>query len=151
MKRPRTKSAPRITVKAGDYALIGGTAASFPNNWFLALVLWADHRDVLLDRRDGTGTEQWRQLEPIGHVRAVGSIEQLVAVKETARLAVRELAQKADEATEAMGRAREAVWAKLEEMADAGLTVNPDMPAATSERSMVETLDEVYDDLGTPA
>jgi hypothetical protein len=129
---------PALSIKVGGYVLCGGSTASLPSDWYLGEVLWADERDVLIDRSDQTGTRHWRDVLPIESVRAVGSIAELVDIQHAAAGAVRALSQNVRECETALGTARAAVWAKVEELAASGLQVIPLDEAAIAARHLAD-------------
>lgn len=133
--KPKTKrGVPAL--KPGDHVLIGCNRASYPWHWFMARVAWADDRDVLLDRSNINGTERYRHHVPINEVRAVGTVEELMAVKRCAAEHVRSYQNKVDEAEQALGRAREELWAKIDELAASGIAIIPlDEEAADARRA----------------
>jgi hypothetical protein len=134
----RKPAKPKIEVKAGDYVLMGGSYASFPCHWYFAEVLWADATDVLLHRTNQNGTEFYRQVESILHIRAVGTIEELCAIKRQAADAVRELSNAASEAESALGTARAAVHAELDRLAAGGLKFIARDHDAIAQREIIE-------------
>ncbi len=131
-KRPsRKRSAPKAPklakpreIVVGDHVLCGSSRASMPGGWFLGVVLWAGKGDFLIERATING-ETWREVIHLSDVRAVGTIVELVQIQATARDAVRDLSRAEHEATEVLGRARSAVWAKVDALADGGLAVIP--------------------------
>jgi hypothetical protein len=122
MKRKPAKQQP--SVKVGDHVLLGGTRASYPGHWYLGMVLWAGNGDLLVERYTLNG-ERWRQQQSIHDVRAVGPLSELVAIQNAASKEVAELVSTIGECESALGRARDALWARLEEMAEGGLKVIP--------------------------
>lgn len=135
--KPKMKAQPRITVAVGEYAVAGGSYASMPGDWYVGTVLWTDGKDVLLHRSDLTGSQTWRQVCDIGDIRAAGTCEHVVAMKEAARKACADLSAKVYECESALGTARQAVWNRLDEIAAEGLLINAEPPA---ERVPVEAL-----------
>jgi len=111
-------------VAAGDFVLCGGTRASYPGEWYLGQVLWAGKGDALLERATQNG-RTWREVIAVVEIRAVGTIEQLVTVQDEARKACAELTRAIHECTSELGRARDALFAKLDALAEGGLKVVP--------------------------
>lgn len=119
MAKRKAAKAARIEVKPGDAVLISFGVASMPEDWQIARVLWADGEDVLLDRHSRSVGEDFRQVLTIDHVRAVGDVSFLIDFKERCRKAVKELSDRVHDCETALGAARAAVWAKLDEIAAA--------------------------------
>lgn len=139
------KSAPQIDIKPGDWVLLGGTRASYPCNWYLGEVLCMHRGDLFIQRSNQNG-ETWRETTHISEVRANGTIDEIVSIKETARKAVHVLSQAAGECESALGRARDAVWQKLDELALGGLSVvPPDFEAIEAEGARVRATVEQAD------
>jgi hypothetical protein len=118
-KRPK-----KTAVAVGDYVLCGGTRASYPGEWCLGSVLWVGTRDALLERSTLNG-QTWRQTVVIPEIRAIGTIEELGKIKEQARKACAELTREIRKAESALGRARDNLFAKLDELAEGGLKIIP--------------------------
>ncbi|MEX2126939.1 MAG: hypothetical protein WD871_01680 [Xanthobacteraceae bacterium] len=125
MARPRKTATSTATpkrrlpeLKTGDFVLMGGTRASYPSGWFLGKVLWSDRRDVLIERDQSCGGRVWREVYSILEVRAVGTIEQLVKVQNEAFKATLDLVREVHAAEYVLGRARDAVHAKVDELAE---------------------------------
>ncbi|HEX2255629.1 MAG TPA: hypothetical protein VHG92_02820 [Afifellaceae bacterium] len=135
MARARKQGKPkrrRLALQPGDTVLLGGTRASYPWHWHYGRVVWADERDALIERGSWHG-ESWREVVSIHEVRAVGDIAELGRVKQLASEAVRELQKRVDEATSELGRARDALFAKLDELAEAEPAIFPPDFAAIDE------------------
>lgn len=116
--RPRAQ----VPVKVGDHVLIGTNVASYPGQWICGAVLWAGPTELLIERSNGHG-DRWCQLQYRSQVLAAGTIEELVRVSLEAQNAVREQRRVIFDAEAALGRARDALWAKLEEMHEKGLEI----------------------------
>lgn len=113
-KRSRNGAKPAV----GDYVLIGTPGVTMPSDWFMARVLWAHGAEMLTEHTPPCGNPPiCRQVLPIDMVRAIGGLAELNAFKEQARVAVAEARKAVDTATQALEDAREAVWAKLDEIA----------------------------------
>lgn len=116
----------KITKKIapGQWVLLnGGTPAGYPWHWWLGRVIWADGSDVLVDREEAG--RRWREVVPISHVRAAGSVAQLLDVKQAASEGVREQQMAVAAAEQALAQSRADLWAKIDELTDAGLAVFP--------------------------
>lgn len=115
----------RNKIKPGEWVLIsGGTPAGYPCHWWWGEVIWADASDVLVGRAEAG--RRWREVVPISHVRAAGSVAQLLEVKQAASEGgVREQQMAVTAAEQALAQARDNLWAKLDELAGAGLAVFP--------------------------
>jgi len=100
----------------GDYILVGAPGNTMPVDWFFAKVLWADGDDVVTEHEPPSGTK-YRQILHISHVRAIGSLADLVQFKESSRVTVHRLAMRVHKAEGALQAARNAVWAELDEIA----------------------------------
>src|SRR5260370_2189100 len=118
-RKPRHPNLPPL--KTGDHVLMGGSYASFPADWYFATALWADSADVLHNRSSPSTSDYYRQVESVLHVRAVGTISELNAVREQARKAVHNLQTAVHDAESALGTARAALHAELERLALGGL------------------------------
>lgn len=118
--KPQTEPKPQI----GDFVLCGGTRASLPSDWFFGQVIWVGSDDVLIQRTTQNG-QTWRELIHTTAIRAFGTTDDLVSIQSAARTAVKDLAQQIREAEVALGRARTALWAKVEELAEGGLKIIP--------------------------
>jgi hypothetical protein len=150
MSRRRSKTSKRppkgATVKPGDAVLLGGTSASYPGDWFFARVLWSDGIDALVERGDLTGTQRWREVVSVAEVRAVGTVPELLAVKEAARKAVHALRGRVDIAERRLGNARDDLWAKLDRLAKEGLKIVPlDRRAIRAHTVVVRTARNLLD------
>ncbi len=123
---PRTDRKTKIKPKpqTGDFVLCGGTIASLPSDWFFGQVIWVGSDDVLIQRTTQNG-QTWRELIHATTIRAFGATEDLVSIQSAARAAVKDLALQVREAEAALGRARIALWSKVEELAEGGLKVIP--------------------------
>lgn len=131
---PRTAKKSKATppdVKVGDHALIAGSRASMPGNWFMARVLWTDGAEVLIEHTPAGGT-RYAQVLDITAVRAVGALHALVELQGKHRLAVRALVDKVHEAESALGAARDAVWAACDKL---GVTAPPRFTDAAEHES----------------
>lgn len=142
-RKPRHPNLPLL--KAGDHVLMGGSYASYPAHWYFASVLWADSTDILLNRSSSNGNT-YRQVESVLHVRAVGTVAELSAIKEQARKAVHDLSNTISEAEQTLGSARAALHAELERLALGGLKIIPRDHEAIAEsesetRRAIETID----------
>jgi hypothetical protein len=138
----RTKASKRPAIKVGDYALLGGTRASYPGYWYHASVLWVGTEDMLVQRSTQNG-ETWRETASFVEVRAFGSMADLVQIERTAREECRSLQKVVTEAESALAVARKALFDKLEELAAGGLAViAPDFTAIEDERQHGQALRE---------
>jgi hypothetical protein len=111
-------------VKPGDFVLLGGTRASYPSTWYLAQVVWIGKAGVAVERSNAQG-DRWLQTCFRSEIRAVGSIAELATIQQQASDAVRKLVRDVHECESALGRARDAVFAKVDELAESGLNVIP--------------------------
>lgn len=132
----------------GDHVLLGGTVCSWPGHWYLGTVLWIGDEEILILRCTMSG-EQYRELDNIYAVRAVGTISELNQIQELARKAVRDLVNAAEDASSELGRRRAAVQAKLQELQKAGLKISSfDQEANDARwaerRAVGEVLDEEH-------
>jgi hypothetical protein len=113
---PRTRKRKTIRPVPGDCILAGAPGTTMPSDWFFAKVLWADGDDVVTEHDPPSGTK-YRQILHISHVRAIGSLAELVQFKESRRVAVHRLAMRVHKAECALGAARNAVWVELDAIA----------------------------------
>lgn len=113
-----------LRVKPGDCVLIGRPGITMPSDWFGAIVMWVGGPDILTEHTPAGG-QCYRQVLDISHVRAVGSWEELRAYQRRCQELVDAEQKKVWETESALGRARDAVWAKLDEIA-------ADVPGAAS-------------------
>jgi hypothetical protein len=104
--------------KAGDLVLIGHPRVTMPSDWFLATVLWTDGREEILTEHTPPSRMPpvVRQVFDVEHVRAIGSIDELVDIKARASEAVCKQRERIHECTTALGRAREELWAVLDKI-----------------------------------
>lgn len=114
----------KITVNVGDFVLLGGTRASYPNDWFLGEVLHND-RGYLFVARSTLNGDRWHQIASIGDVRARGSIDELVRVQEAARKEVQQLRAEIAACEQALGAARDRLFNRLDELAAGGMPIIP--------------------------
>lgn len=103
----------------GDTVLIGAPGVSMPGHWWHATVIYVAGDEIATEHSPPGNAGLQRQFMPITHVRAVGSYAFLHDFQETARKAVEDLSKGVADAAQALGRARDAVWAKLDEIAAA--------------------------------
>ena len=109
-------------LKIGDHVLLGGTSASYPAYWYLGKLLWVGKEDILIERSTQNG-QTYVQHDSIYAVRAVGEISELVKIQDVARRAVKELTDLVHEAEAALGDARAALHARLDELQKGGLKI----------------------------
>ena len=123
---PRSTRKPKIEPKPqiGDFVLCGSTRASLPSDWFFGQVIWVGSDDLLIQRTTQNG-QTWRELIHATGIRAFGTTEDLTSIQSTARAAVKDLAQQIRDAEVALGRARTALWSKVDELAEGGLKIIP--------------------------
>jgi hypothetical protein len=108
-----------LQLVAGDTVLIGTPGVSMPSHWWHATVIYVAGDEIATEHTPPSNSRPQRQFLPITDVRAVGSYAFLREFQETATKAVGDLSKGVDDATQALGRARDAVWAKLDEIAAA--------------------------------
>lgn len=118
------KATPTLKVEVNDWVLLGSTRASYPGEWCVGRVLWVGDNDLLVERSNQHG-ETWRDHKFMSDIRAVGDLGDLFTIKEQARIGVKALREAVAEAEQALGAARNALFAKLEELAAGGLKVVP--------------------------
>jgi hypothetical protein len=111
----KRKPATGIVVAAGDLVLLGGYA-SMPGDWHLARIVWTDGENILVEHHGLAGNDRQLDVQHIGRVRAVGTIPELRDYKDRCRKETETLWREVREAENALGRARDAVWARLDEM-----------------------------------
>ncbi len=111
-RHPRRTRPPALS--PGDHVLCGMPGISRPSDWYFATVLWADAADVAIEHGTFTG-QNVRSFIDRSHVRAVGTDGNLVTLQREAREAVADLERAVSDAETALGRARQAVWDKLDE------------------------------------
>jgi hypothetical protein len=115
MARASRKKSAIVRPVAGDLILAGHPGTTMPDDWFLAKVLWTDGDDVLTEHAP-PGGDRYRQVLHVAHVRAIGSIPELAEFQHKAREAVAEMTSQVKVAEAELGRARAAVWAKLDQI-----------------------------------
>jgi hypothetical protein len=123
-KRRNEQASMDFELKAGDFVLLGGTRASYPSNWYLATVMWIGKTGVAIERSNQNG-ERWLQTCHRSEIRAIGTIADLCTIQRQASDAVRALVKEVHERESALGSARDAVFAKVDELAKGGLKVIP--------------------------
>lgn len=129
----RTKQ-PELPFKVGDHILYCSSSAAFPWHWIRADVLWFDGDDLMVRRYTQNG-KPYNQLLSCSGVVAVGDPAELTKIQAQAADGVKELQSTVDEATSALGRARVALFARLDELAAGGLKLSiPDFDAIEAAR-----------------
>lgn len=130
MAKYATKKIADIEWGRGESVLVGSTRASYPLHWYYGRVLWKDARHVLIERSSMNG-ETWREVVRIEEIRAVGDRATLEPLRLRAFELTRELNKAVTDAESALGRARDALFAKLSELQSDGL-LPPDFAAITA-------------------
>lgn len=116
MSKPiaRQKLAPGVTV------LLGVPGASMPGSWWIGSVIWADRHEVLVEQSHiGGAGKPFKNLLPVDHVRAIGTIPELGEIQRRCRDELKPLTDAVKAAEEALRAARDAVYARLDEIAAA--------------------------------
>ena len=114
MNTRRRPTRPSLQLKPGDLVLVGSRGC-MPWQWWMATVLWAQGGDVLTEHSPPSGGRQ-RQILAIEDLRAVGAHAALAAFKENCAREVKALSDRVGELEVEMGRARDAVWAKVDDI-----------------------------------
>ncbi|WP_031248876.1 hypothetical protein, partial [Mesorhizobium sp. LNHC229A00] len=110
----RQKLAPGMTV------LLGMAGHSMPGEWWLGAIIWADGKEILVEQQGMAGAGQpYKHLTEISHVRAIGTIPELNEIQRRCREELRPLTNAVKAAEEALRAARDAVYARLDEIAAA--------------------------------
>ena len=99
--------------KVGDLVLYASYAAT-PAEWMLCRVLWVGEEDWLSQHQHGGTT--YRQLLDFKGIVACGDIPQLAEFRARCQDLVGDARRRIDEAAAELGRRREAMWAKLDEL-----------------------------------
>ncbi len=119
------KHRPYITIATGDLVLIGAPGVSMPGDWFVATVLLVCGDEVATAHTPAGQSEPQRQFIPVTHIRAAGEYAALREYQDRCREVIGDAHKRVREAEQALGNARDAVWAKLDEIAT-------EIPGATS-------------------
>lgn len=124
-RRQKTTRRP-LTLRAGMFALLGYTSASYPNDWCLGEILGVFDNNVVVSRSDMTGTRKWLEVASVHDVRAAaGTIKELVSIRAAAAKAVERHRRRIQACEQRLGAARDALWAALKRLADEGVAVVP--------------------------
>ncbi len=119
MRKRALKPSLPFNVEPGDLVLIGAPGVSQPADWFVATVLLVAGDEVATMHMPPSHSGVMRQFLPITHVRAVAAGDQYVALKrfrDEAHEAVTAEWRAVQAAEKALGDARAAAWAKLDEI-----------------------------------
>ena len=115
MTARRKKRADVLRPAVGDKILVA-SYASRPHQWFFANVLWIDGDEVLISHEGQSKRESYRSVIDIDGVVAIGTTRELIDFAREAQAAAFELGKAVSEAEEELGRAREAMWAAIDEL-----------------------------------
>ncbi|TIN36822.1 MAG: hypothetical protein E5Y10_22090 [Mesorhizobium sp.] len=116
MSKPiaRQKLAPGMTV------LLGMPGHSMPGEWWLGTIIWIGGDEILVETyppsQCGKGE---KSLQHVSWVRAIGTIHELGEIQRGCRDELKLLTDAVKEAEEALRSARDAVYARLDEIAAA--------------------------------
>lgn len=111
----RRTSEPKLNLKPGEFVLVG-SYYSKPHEWFHAVVLWSDAKEVLTSHAPpSTPCESYRQILDIEQIRAVGDLSALMDFQNGASAAVKPYTTAVSEAESELGRARDALRRALDE------------------------------------
>ncbi|RVD44893.1 hypothetical protein EN742_00675 [Mesorhizobium sp. M4A.F.Ca.ET.020.02.1.1] len=116
MSKPiaRQKMTPGMTV------LLGMPGHSMPGEWWLGSVVWADGNEMLVEQQGLAGAGQpYKHLTDVSYVRAIGTIAELGEIQRRCREDLKPLIDAVTAAGEALRAARDAVYARLDEIAAA--------------------------------
>ena len=123
---PNVASPPAVHIKPGDWAIIGDRQWSRPDEWFLALVIWADDDSVVTEHQSLDGMHRYRSLFPIARVLGVGEYTALNQHRRECMAAVRHLQEQAQEAEQSLKASRAAFGAELDRIGALKLVRWPD-------------------------
>lgn len=107
------KKGPPLTAAPGDMILVG-TSGCMPWQWFMAKVLFVIGSEVLTEHTTPSNEIQ-RQLIPMSQIRAVGSLTALRDYQRRCSEETRQMSNRVSELEAELGRARAAVWSKIDE------------------------------------
>ncbi len=107
-----------VPLGVGDWVLIGAPGISMPGDWFHAQVIWFDDEEVLTAHTPPSGMGTQRNLSSRSQIRMAGDYVALTEFQERCRKEVADLRAKVNEAERALGAARDAVWKRLDEIAE---------------------------------
>lgn len=132
MARSRKNNA-RPALPIGGMVLLGMPGVSMPADWHIGRVVWTDGVEVLVEQYGLGGNNPHKALHDAGYVRAIGDVPTLGAFRRKAEAAVDGLWQQVRDAEVALGAARDAVWAKLDEIGAAVPALDKAEPAPAGE------------------
>ncbi|MER8616002.1 hypothetical protein NKG99_03975 [Mesorhizobium sp. M1409] len=115
-----SKPIARSKLVPGTTILLGMTGYSMPGEWWLGTVIWVGGDETLVETyppsQCGKGE---KSLQHISWVRAIGTIPELVEIQRRCHEELKPLTDAVKTAEEALRAARDAVYARLDEIAAA--------------------------------
>lgn len=112
-KKARPAYEPDVTV------LLGAPGVSMPADWWVGVVKWSDDEEVLVEQYGIGGTNPHHQLHSVAHVRASGTVAELVDFRASCIAELAPLIDAVRAAENALTEARRAVYRQLDAMAKA--------------------------------
>jgi hypothetical protein len=115
-----SKPIARAKLDVGMTVLLGVPGISMPSDWWIGTVLWFDKNHALVEQSHiGGGGQPYPNLLPRDHVRAIGSVHDLGEIQRRCREEFEPLTDAVREAEEELQAARDAVYVRLDEIAEA--------------------------------
>ena len=116
MRRAQRKAGTdTLRPKAGEKILVA-CYASRPSEWFLATVLWAEGDEILTSHTPQSSCESCHQVLNVSSVACIGSLQELIEFQRHCEREFLELGKSVSDAEAALGCAREAMWAALDDL-----------------------------------
>lgn len=113
----------RQSLAPGMMVLIGVPGITLPNEWWLATVKWADCSLVLVEQTDISRASPHKVLFPIDHVRAIGTIAELLDARDLAIKALAPSLRRLKDAERKLEAARTTFYCDLDKLAEANTTL----------------------------
>lgn len=124
----RAKRSATPTLKPGDTVLLGSPGITLPSDWWLARVLLVCDDEIATEHQVASGAGPQRQFLHVGWVRAIGSIDELIMIKDAVRRLTAPLCQHVRHCEAALAGARAAAAASIQDIANGRPITVADIP-----------------------